>query len=197
MSQKWHFLSYSTGRFQTVFGKASEAEEAALMNMIDMEMGATPDDEIGMLAKQVAQEGVDYQGMPPRQAEVVDQLLTISFSQEGMWNELELEEELPDGLDSRFTQELLKNAAALGQPTEVLSVLKSGRRLKGAVGPQCNYFLLDRTEVPKLAQEVRAVIAAPGAKWSSPDVPDQLNDGLVMVCEYVAKKQKPLAGVLS
>ncbi len=197
MSQKWRFLSYSTGRFQSVFGKASDAEEAALMNMIDMEMGATPDDDIGLLAKKIAHQGVNYQGMPPREAEVVDQILGISFSQEGLWTELELEEELPDGLDVRFTQELLKHAAAMGQAFEALPLLKAGRRYKAAVGPACHYFLLDRLDVPKLAQEVRAVITKPDLKWSSPDVPAQLNDGLVMVCEFVARKQRPLAGGLS
>src|SRR5262245_18863919 len=90
MPQTWHFLSYSTGRFQSVFGKASETEEAALMNVLDQEVGATPDDEIGQLARKLSHEGVNYQAIPPRVAEVVDQILTISFSQEGLWNELEL-----------------------------------------------------------------------------------------------------------
>jgi hypothetical protein len=195
MGQVWHLLSYNTGRFQSVFGKASETEEAALLNMIDMEMGATPDDDIGMLAKKIAHEGINYQNLPPRQAEVVDQILSISFSQEGLWNELELEEEMPEGIDHKHIAELLRFAA--GQPLEVLPVLKSGRRYKCPIGPQCHYFILERTEVPKLAQEARALVTKPDLTWSSPDVPGRLMDGLVMVCDFVAKKQKPLAGVLS
>lgn len=198
MAQKWHFLSYSTGRFQSLFGKASDAEEAALMNMIDMEMGAAPDDDIGQVAKKLAHHGVNYQGMPPREAEVVDQIIGISFSQEGLWNELELEEELPEGLDLKFTQELLKHAAALGQPFELLPVLRAGRRHRQPVGPQqCHYFILERSEVPKLAQEARTVVTANGLAWSSPDVPSRLMEGLVMVCDFVVRKQRPLAGVLS
>lgn len=195
MPQAWHLLSYSTGRLQSVFGKASEAEEAALMNMIDLEMGATPEDEIGMLAKKIAKEGIHYEALQPRQAEVVDQILGISFSQEGLWNELELEEEMPEGVDLKHITELLRLAGS--QPFEVLPVLKAGRRYKCPVGPQCHYFILDRMEVPKLAQEARSLVTKTDLKWSSKEVPERLMDGLVMVCDFVVKKQKPLAGVLS
>lgn len=197
MAQQWHFLSYSTGRFQSVFGKATEAEESALMNMIDLEMGATPDDEIGQLAKRLAHQGVNYQGMPPREAEVVDQILGIAFSQEGLWNELELEEELPEGLEHKDVQELLRLSATTGEAFELLPVLKAGRRYKAAIGPQCHYFLLERAEVPKLAEEARRIVANNALQWKSADVPDRLMNGLVMVCEYVARKQRPLAGVLT
>lgn len=196
MSLKWRFFSYSTGRFQSVFGKASEAEEQALMKMMEFEMGAGPEDELGQLAKRLAHQGVTYQGVPPREAEVIDQILGIAFSQEGLWTELELEEELPDGLDQKDTLELLKHAASSGLTGEYLPVLKVGRRHKMAIGPACHYFLLDRTDVATLGQEARAVLSKPGLAWSSPDVTQRLMEGLVMVCEFVARKQRPLAGVL-
>lgn len=196
MSQQWHFLAYSTGRFQSVFGKASETEEAALMNILDLEMGATPDDDIGQLAIKLAHEGVNYDGIPPREAEVVDQILGIAFSQEGLWNELELEEALPDGLELKYVTELLKVAQATGEHFDLLPILKAGRRYKGTVGAPCHYFLLERTEVPKLAEEVRRVLNHPQANWSGPEIKDRLTNDLVMVCEFVARSQRPLAGVL-
>jgi hypothetical protein len=195
MSRQWQFCSFSLGRFQQVFGKATEQEELALLKVLEYEMGVEPDDDIGQMAKRLAHEGINYQAMSPREAEVVDQIIAIAFSQDGLWNELELEQEMPDGLPHACVMDLLKRAAAAKMELKLLPMLKGGRRYQATIPSECHYVMFDRTEVPKLAQEARAVLDLPGT-WSSLDAPNQVMDGLIMVCEFAGRKHRPLAGIL-
>ncbi len=196
MAVEWHFVSYNLGRFQSVFGKASELEETALLKVLEYEMGADPDDELGQLAKKIAHDGIQYKGMNPREAEALDQVLGVCLSQEGLWNELELEQEMQEGFPHAITLEMLRKAQQANLKLEVLPVLKGGRRFRSEVGPECRYFLLERLEVPKLANDARQVLALPGP-WSSESVPHLIMDQLIMVCEFISRKQRPMAGVLS
>ncbi|HMP01118.1 MAG TPA: hypothetical protein PKD86_02065 [Gemmatales bacterium] len=195
MSRHWQFFSFSIGRFQQVFGKATDQEETALLKILEFEMGAEPDDEIGQLARKLMRQGINYQGMPPREAEVVDQILAVAFSQEGLWNELELEQEMPDGLPHQAVLDLLKRASAAKLDMQLLPLLKGGRRWQATGPTECHYVLFERAEVPKLSQEARAAVETPGT-WSSLDAPNQIMDGLIMVCEFTARKHRPLAGIL-
>jgi hypothetical protein len=195
MSRQWQFCSFSLSRFQQLFGKATEQEEVALLKVLEYEMGVDPEDEIGQLAKRLLHQGINYPALPPREAEVVDQIIGIAFSQEGLWNELELEQEMPDGLPHACVLDLLKRAAAAKMELHLLPLLKGGRRYQATTPSECHYIMFERSEVPKLAQEARAVLELPGT-WSSLDAPNQIMDGLIMVCEFVGRKHRPLAGIL-
>ena len=123
--------------------------------------------------------------------------MTIALGPEGLWTELEMEQESGQPLNTRVIDELLKRAEANQIPVDLLPALKKGRRY-GSVDLQsaCNYVVFDRNEVVKLAQEVRTLTEL-SAPWSSPAVQQEVTDGLLMVFEYVARKRKAIAGVLN
>lgn len=194
---QWMFNSFNPGRFHQVFGKAAEPEEMALLKVVEFEMGGGPDDEFAQVAARLARQGISYNGVNPRDAEAIDQVLAIALGAEGLWTELEMEQESGQGLSTRAIDELIKRAAANKVQVDLLPALKKGRRY-GAVdlNAPCNYVLFDRNEVAKLAQEVRTLTEL-SAPWSSPEVMNEVTDGLLMVFEYVTRKRKAIAGVLS
>ena len=123
--------------------------------------------------------------------------MTIALGPEGLWTELEMEQESGQPLDTRLIDELLKRATANKVQLDMLPSLKKGRRYGSTdLTASCNYVVFDRNEVAKLAQEVRTLTEL-SAPWSSPAVQQEVSDGLLMVFEYVARKRKAIAGVLS
>jgi hypothetical protein len=196
---QWMFNSFNSGRFHQVFGKSTDAEEQALQKVVEFEMGGGPEDEMCTLATKLAKQGISYQNIGPRDAEAIDQVVTIAIGPEGLWTELDMEQESAQGqgLSTRAVDELLKRAAANKVQVDLLPALKKGRRY-GSVDltANCNYVIFDRNEVVKLAQEVRTLAELPAA-WSSAAVQSEVNDNLLMVFEYVTRKRKAIAGVLS
>ncbi len=194
---QWIFNSINPGRFHQVFGKATEAEEMALVKVVEFEMGGTPDDEFAKLSSRLAKNGITYRGVSPRDAEAIDTVMTIALGPEGLWTELEMEQESGQPLNTRLIDELLKRAIANKVQVDMLPALKKGRRYGSTdLTASCNYVVFDRNEVAKLAQEVRTLTEL-SAPWSSPAVQQEVTDGLLMVFEYVARKRKAIAGVLS
>lgn len=194
---QWMFNSFNPGRFHQIFGKATEAEEMALVKVVEFEMGGSPDDEFAQIASRLGKQGISYSGVNPRDAEAIDQVITIAIGPEGLWTELEMEQESGQGLNSRAIDELLKRAAANKIQVDLLPALKKGRRYGSVdLGATCNYVIFERNEVAKLAQEVRSLTEL-SAPWSSPAVMNEVSDGLLMVFEYVTRKRKAIAGVLS
>lgn len=194
---QWMFNSFNPGRFHQLFGKAADAEEMALLKVVEFEMGGGPDDEFAQIAARLARQGISYHGVNPRDAEAIDQVITIAIGPEGLWTELEMEQESGQGLNSRVIDELLKRAAANKVHVDLLPALKKGRRYGSVdLGPSCNYVVFDRNEVAKLAQEVTSLVEL-GAPWSSLAIQNEATEGLQMVFEYVSRKRKGIAGVLS
>jgi hypothetical protein len=194
---QWIFNSINPGRFHQVFGKATEAEEMALLKVVEFEMGGTPDDEFAKLAGKLAKTGISYRGVGPRDAEGIDSIMTIALGPEGLWTELEMEQESGQPLNTRLIDELLKRATTSKVQLDLLPSLKKGRRYGATdLTASCNYVVFDRNEVAKVAQEVRTLTEL-SAPWSSPAVQQEVSDGLLMVFEYVARKRKAIAGVLS
>jgi hypothetical protein len=191
------FNSFNPGKLHLMFGRATEADEKALLSVVEFEMGGGPDDEFAQVAKKLAGQGISYAGLSPRDAEAVDQILAIALGPEGLWTELEMEQESAQGLSTRTVEELLKRAETHQVNVDLLPALRKGRR-QGAtdLNAACKYVIFDRNEVAKLAQEVRTLVELP-APWSSPEVLSEVNDGLLMVFEYVTRKRKAIAGVLS
>lgn len=195
---QWMFNSFNPGRFHQVFGKASEAEEMALLKVVEFEMGGSPDDEFAQIAGRLAKQGISYNSVNPRDAEAIDQVITIAIGPEGLWTELEMEQESgQQGLNTRVIDELLKRAADNKVTVDLLPALKKGRRYGSVeLGAACNYVIFERAEVAKLAQEVRTLTEL-NASWSSPAIMNEATDGLLMVFEYVTRKRKAIAGVLN
>jgi len=194
---QWMFNSFNPGRFHQVFGKGTDAEVMALLKVVEFEMGGGPDDEFAQIAGRLARQGISYHGINPRDAEAIDQVITIAIGPEGLWTELEMEQESGQGLNSRVIEELLKRAAANNVHVDLLPALKKGRRYGSVdLGPACNYVVFDRNEVAKLAQEVTSLVEL-SAPWSSPAIQNEATEGLQMVFEYVSRKRKGIAGVLS
>jgi len=194
---QWMFNSFNQGRFHQFFGKASESDEKALQSVVEFEMGSSQGDELFQLAEKLARQGISYANLNPREAEAVDQVLAVAFGPEGLWTELELESESAQGLSTKVVDELLKRAQTHNVAVELLPALKKGRRHGVTdLNSSCHYVLFERNEVPKVAQEVRALLDV-NEPWSSPAVQSEVMDGLLMVSEYVARKKKALAGVLS
>lgn len=196
---QWMFNSFNPGRFHQVFGKSTDAEEQALQKVVEFEMGSGPEDDLAKLAVKLAKQGISYHNVSPRDAEAIDQVVTIAIGPEGLWTELEMEQESGQGqgLTSRAVDELLKRAAANKVQVDLLPALKKGRRYGSVeLGANCNYVIFDRNEVAKLAQEVRTLTELP-APWSNPAIQNEVTDGLLMVFEYVTRKRKAIAGVLN
>jgi hypothetical protein len=194
---QWMFNSYNPGRFHQIFGKSTDAEVMALLKVVEFEMGGSPDDEFAQIASRLSKQGISYHGLNPRDAEAIDQVVTIAIGPEGLWTELEMEQESGQGLNARVIDELLKRAAANKVQVDLLPALKKGRRYGSVdLGAACNYVIFDRNEVAKLAQEVRTLTELP-APWSSPAILNEVTENLLMVFEYVTRKRKAIAGVLS
>jgi hypothetical protein len=194
---QWMFNSFNQARFRQFFGKGSDTDEKALQSVVEFEMGSSPGDELSQLAQKLARQGISYANLSPREAEAVDQVLAVAFGPEGLWTELELESESAQGLSTKAVDELLKRAQMHNISIELLPALKKGRRCSSTdLTPSCHYVLFDRNEVPKVAAEVRSLLDSK-EPWSSPALQSEIMDGLLMVFEYVARKNKALAGVLS
>jgi len=194
---QWTFNSFNPGKFHQLFGKASDTDEKALLSIVEYEMGGAPDDEFAQVAGKLARQGISYTGLSPRDAEAVDQVLVIALGPEGLWTELDMEQESAQALSTKTVEELLKRAEANGVQVDLLAALCKGRRF-GAIdlNAASNYVVFDRNEVAKVAQEVRSLVEL-SAPWSSPEVLNEVNDGLLMVFEYVTRKRKAIAGVMS
>jgi hypothetical protein len=195
MSAKWLFHSFNPGRFYQVFGKAKEQEELALLKIIEFEMGCSPEDPISDLARRIVHHGINYSGMQRRDAEELDQVLSIALGPEGLWTELEMEAESVEGFSPKLAEKMVKRVEG-HMELQVLPALLRGRRYGTNELVECRYCILDTSEVARLAQEVRAVLETPGT-WSAPEIESQIVDGLLYPCEYVSRKQKGLAGVLA
>ncbi len=196
---QWTFNSFNSGRFHQLFGKATDNDEKSLLKIIEFEMGGVPDDEFAKLGTRLARQGISYSGLNPRDAEAIDQVITIAIGPEGMWTELEMEQESAQGqgVSTKAVDELLKRAQENKVQVDLLPALKKGRRYGSVdLNTACNYVIFDRNEVPKLAQEVRTIVDLK-TTWSSPAVLNEITDGLMMVFEYVTRKRKAIAGVLS
>ena len=194
---QWIFNSFNPGRFHQLFGKATEGDEKSLLKVVELEMGGAPEDEFAKLATRLARQGISYTGLNPRDAEAVDQVITIALGSEGLWTELEMEQESAQGLSTKVIDELLKRAQANNVPVDLLPTLKKGRRYGSVdMNAGCNYVIFDRNEVAKLAQEVRTLVELK-TPWSSPALEAEVMDGLLMAFEYVTRKRKAIAGVLS
>jgi hypothetical protein len=194
---QWMFNSLNPGRFHQVFGKASETDEKALQSVVEFEMGGTPDEELSKLVQRLALKGISYTGLNPREAEAIDQIVTIAIGPEGLWTELELESESAQGLSTKAVEELIKRAQTQQMSIDLLAALRKGRRFgTKELNAPCNYVIFDRNEVQKLAHDVRTLVDAP-EPWSSPAMQSEVVDGLLMVFEYVTRKRKALAGVLN
>lgn len=194
---QWTFNSFNPGKFHQLFGKASDSDEKALLSVVEYEMGGGPDDEFAQVAGKLARQGISYAGLAPRDAEAIDQVLGIALGPEGLWTELDMEQESAQGLSTRTVEELLKRAEVNGVRVDLLPALRKGRRFGVAdFNAACKYVVFDRNEVVKVAQEIRSLVEL-SAPWSSPEVLNEVNDGLLMVFEYVTRKRKAIAGVLS
>lgn len=193
MSYMWNFYSFSSLKFDAIAGSGDAGHEELIVDAVtwddwgDMEA-------IERLAKAFVRSGPSYDTLSKDDASIMDGLIAMLFSPEGLEEELEIEPESPDGLHPSVVDEMIRRAE--GQiELQLFPILNGGRRL-GSDGPvHCEYFLLSCDEVGVLRSEVEQILALPGS-WSESNVPDLINECLLDVLKEVEAKPKSLMGSL-
>jgi hypothetical protein len=165
MSYLWSFQSFDAMKLSALF--ANERGPAAdrlrtLVRSDSDEFGFDDPDEAAAVADALLASGFSYEGLDRRQARVADEVVALLFLPEGFAPELDVVNLSEEGVHHGDLRELI----ARNPDARMLQMLvRSGRRAGQDEPVQCEYCILDPTEVASLIDEVRTAIAQP-IQWS-------------------------------
>jgi hypothetical protein len=201
MSYMWHFYSFSTEKFSQVFGAATPEQQGELIDAVLWEISEFEEDEFEdseltiSLTLKILKEGINYEGISIKEAEVLDEIIGLAFSPEGLNRELEAEPESPDGLHPSIIKEMMKRAEK-SLKLKYLPILLTGQRIGQPAGrSNCNYFILEPTGINDFLAEVKMILKIED-DWSDDYVPQLIDECLLFVLEQISKKQKAMIGFL-
>jgi len=186
MSHLWHFNSYDNAKQDSL--NESMVADALLWDEDAFEDAAA----VRRLAKHSGDAGVWYSGLDTADAELLDELIPILFSPEGLESELSVEPESDDGLAPSIVHEMIGHL-----PTAVfLPWLIHGRRHGSAsTDVACNYVILSPADVTALLAECTSVMDAQ-PPWTQEFVPDVIRECLIDALTSIQAKGKHTIYVL-
>jgi len=206
MSMMWGFYSYSQARFDAFFGGGEPNAAQQILDALasahgdddeedeDDEDGDEEDDapctsaESLKWADRITRHGIsreDVQGM--------DDVFQSLFSPDGLWEQLEMESESPDGLHPSVVAEMQQFADA--ESFSLLTVLDGGRRYGETDDADCDYCFLSVAECEQLLSGVRQILAK-GGPWSDRWMPKVIEECLAGPLQAAVSKKRPLFGTL-
>ena len=196
MSYLWSFYSFSPERFNQVFGGASPTHEESLVQSVTWDGSGLADAPLAeQLARSVVRDGISYENLSNDEAQTLDGIIHLSFTQEGLGGVLEVEPESSDGLHPSVVEEMLEKGGESLQ-LKLLPILLQGQRFehRGETA-RCEYCILEGETIQQLLDESKAVMEATTA-WSEEYMPEVIDECLIAVLEGVIKKKKALVGLL-
>jgi hypothetical protein len=193
MSRLWSFYSYSQPEFDAYLGggRAGAAEELTAAAMWDEDAWDDPE-AVRVLCSTIARRGVDYAGLSPSEAALLDALVPALFAPEGLAEPWSVEAESPDGLHPSAMNELLPRS----QGAALLPMLLGGRRHGEPNPSQCGYCFLTPTECAQLVSEAERALAS-NSTWNEKWVPEVVNECLIGPLRSAMSKGRPVFGVLA
>jgi len=197
MSYLWSFYSFPESEFGRVFGSGDAAvEKSAIEAATWEEAGFTDPGAAGELAARIVRQGISYDGLTTQEASLLDDLILILFSPEGLWEQLSIEPESPDGLHPEIVEEVAQHVSP-EQAQNLLPYLIDGRRFKNGGKPTGEvYCVLSPPEVSSLVGTVMAAVER-ADQWSEPYVPEVIQECLIDVLDQTAEKKRWCIGFLS
>src|SRR6185369_441911 len=112
----------------------------------------------------------------------------------GLWEQLEMESESPDGLHPSVVEEIFPFADA--ETNTLLPILEGGRRYGEAKVTDCDYCFLSVAECERLLSGLRRVLSQ-DRHWTDDWVPDVIDECLAGPLQAAVSKKRPLFGTLS
>jgi hypothetical protein len=155
------FYSYSQCRFETYLAKG-HPDVLRVVEAATRDVGAwsaCDDDDaqaVRWLAGRIAESGLDYSGVMPREAYLLDALMPLLFTRDGLAEQLEVVPESPDGLHPSEIDVLLRQS---GVRPALLPILLGGRRFGSSEPSDCDYCLLTAPECVQMLSEVDRAIS--------------------------------------
>ena len=186
MSFLWHFSSYD-------HAKLGSLTESAIADALLWDDGAFDNvSSVQRLAQHIASAGISYSGLSATDAALLDELIPMMFSPEGLESELALEPESDDGLAPTIVSEMVEHL-----PTaSCLRWLVRGRRHGSeSFDVECNYVILSPTDVTDLLAECASVMDS-SPDWSQDYVPDVIRECLIDTLTSIQAKGKYAIGAL-
>ncbi len=195
MSQSWHFYSLDASRLNDVIGSGDPAIEQLVIEAATWDTWEGQDTEaLVRLAKQLVNQNAPYSDLDEKDSEILDELVELLFSPEGLAEELQVAPLSLDGLHPSVISELLDRAQSKAA-TSILEFLRAGRRLGQMSHSPCNYCLLSNKEVRDLAEEVRTIMQLPDA-WTDDNLPNLVEECLLSVLQTSVDEGRELIGLL-
>ena len=186
MSFLWHFSSYD-------HAKLGSLTETSIADALLWDDGAFDDPSaVQRLAKHIASAGIEYSGLSATDAELLDELVPLLLSPEGLESELAVEPESDDGLAPTIVAEMIEHL-----PTaSYLRWLVRGRRHGSeSTDVECNYVILSPTDVTDLLTECTSVMDS-HPDWSQDYAPDVIRECLIDTLTSIQAKGKYAIGAL-
>jgi hypothetical protein len=197
MSRLWFFYSYSQRRFETYLAKGHpdvlRVIEAATRD--EGAWGACNVDDVQVvcwLAERIPASGLDYSGLTPRAAYMLDALMPLLFSRDGLAEQLELVPESPDGLRPSEIDLLLSQS---GVRAALLPILRGGRRFNSSEPSDCDYFLLTAAECVEMLSEVDRAISEFDSRTDAVEI-ESIRECLIGPLQRSIDRGRPLFGAL-
>ena len=186
MSFLWHFSSYD-------HAKLGSLTESAIADSLLWDDGAFDDaSAVQRLAQHIASAGIAYSGLSAADAELLDELVPLLFSPEGLESELAVEPESDDGLAPTIVSEMIEH---LPTATCLRWLIRGRRHGSGSTAVDCNYVILAPADVTNLLAECKSVMDSSPA-WSQDYVPDVIRECLIDTLTSIQAKGKYAIGAL-
>jgi hypothetical protein len=202
MGMFWHYVTFSGQRWNDVFGGGfPDAERRVIASYMGWRSdGTEPDCEgdpqgwlsavvkqapprVSALARSMCRAGVSYDALGDDDADLLDNIISCLFPQEGMADILEVTHCGGDGVKPFILEELLQRGRARRQggfvglggklvpasPVDHVRCIVSGRRLGSQSAPSrsCQYIVYRADEVSPARSEIELLLKRE-VPWSDP-----------------------------
>ncbi|MGH9857862.1 MAG: hypothetical protein ACRD4B_08465, partial [Acidobacteriota bacterium] len=144
MSYAWWFYSFSPEKFQAIFGQATDEQQKQLIDSVTWN---GRDDPVAVnMVRNITRNGISYNDLSPKESSVLDEIVKLSMTPEGIADLLEVEPESPEGLHPSVITELLQRVEEKNAQS-ILCLFLRGRRVGAIETSDCEYIVLGSTEV--------------------------------------------------
>jgi hypothetical protein len=192
MSYLWHFASFNNESFNKIIGSGSADAEQLIIDAVTWDEWHNDMSVVTQLAAHLVACGADYSELNEDNAEILDEIVKMLFSPEGLEEQFGLEYESPDGIHYTTIAELIeRNGGEENSPC--LKLLKKGRRLDGS---KCigDYLILEPKEIQALLEEAQKAFNA-NINWSDEAHKTIAKECLIDVLNKIKEKGKYLVGI--
>ena len=196
MSYLWSFQSFDPAKSQHIFGGGDPCARDAVVRALTWDEDAFDDvDAVVFVAEWIVSHGITYAGLAGSMRELLDDLIPVIFSPEGLAQELDVRPESPDGVHPSVFEEII--ARASGHPSlRMLPLFRRGRRHgETETTSRCEYVILTPDELSTLCEELEAVLGQTVA-WSADGLPELIRECLLDVAAAISSRDRAAVALL-